>query len=69
VPSGQAKAHGLALVFSGSLSLPSARLRICDPDQTISMVLPVEGESMTVTIYADDSEAASELEIYLNVQV
>jgi hypothetical protein len=58
----------LGLLFSGSLSLPSARLRICDPDESISMVLPVEGKAMTVTIYADDSDAASELQIYLNVQ-
>jgi hypothetical protein len=56
------------LLFSGSLSLPSKRLRICDPDETISMVLPAAGDSVTVAVYADDSDEPSELQIYLNVQ-
>ena len=56
------------LLFSGPLALPSAQLRIYDPNETISMVLPVPSKSMTIAIYADDSNEAAELEIYLNVQ-
>lgn len=56
----------LPLLFSGPLALPSAQLRIYDPNETISMVVPVSSKTITVTIYADEHHEASKLEIYLN---
>lgn len=58
----------LTPLFSGMLTLPSARLRIYDPDETISMIMPVTGEHMAIAIYADDNDEPSELEIYLAIQ-
>jgi len=56
----------LDLLFTGMLALPSARLRIYDPDETISVILSVDGKSMTVTTYANDDDEPSDLEIYLS---
>ena len=56
----------LELLFTGTLALPSARVRIYDPDETISMIVSVEGKSMAVAIYADDDDEPSNLEIYLS---
>ena len=56
----------LGLLFTGTLALPSARLRIYDPDETISMILSVDGKSMTVTIYADDDDEPASLEIFFS---
>jgi hypothetical protein len=54
----------LSEVFSGRLTLPSARLKFYDPDETIAMVVPVSAERMGVKIYADDEEP-SELFVHL----
>lgn len=45
-------------LFSGRLELPSARLKFYDPDESICMTMPIESESVEVTIYVDE---ASEL--------
>jgi hypothetical protein len=55
----------LSEVFSGRLMLPSARLKFYDPDQTITMIVPVSAECMGVEIYADNDEEPSELYIHL----
>jgi hypothetical protein len=49
------------LLFSGRLELPSAQLKFYDPDESICMTVPIESESVEVTIYADDVDEASEL--------
>jgi len=51
----------LRAIFSGRLTLPSARLKFYDPDETINMIVPVSAESVAITIYADDDREPSEL--------
>ena len=63
---GEDQQSELELLFMGTLALPSARLRIYDPDETISMILSVEGKSTAIAIYADNDDEPSDLEIYLS---
>lgn len=63
----EAPQSDLEPLFTGRLTLPSARLRIYDPDETISMILSVEGKSMAIAIYADNDDEPSNLEMYLSV--
>ncbi len=51
----------LRTIFSGDLTLPSARLRFYDPNETISMIVPVSADSVAIVIYADDEREPSEL--------
>jgi hypothetical protein len=51
----------LSVLFSGKLTLPSARLQFYDPDETISMTVPVSAESVTITVFADHDDEPSEL--------
>lgn len=55
----------LTEVFSGRLTLPSARLKFYDPDETIVMVVPVSAERMRVKLFADDDEEPSKLYVHL----
>ncbi|GAB2810447.1 hypothetical protein GCM10027176_13840 [Actinoallomurus bryophytorum] len=51
----------LVHAFSGHLSLPSARLRFCDPDETICMTVPVSEEEVEINIYTNGGDEPSEL--------
>jgi hypothetical protein len=56
----------LSLMFSGRLTLPSARLEFYDPNETIRLVVPVTWEQVAVTIYADDDEEPTEVLVRLD---
>ncbi len=53
-------------MFSGRLTLPSARLEFYDPNETIRLVVPVTWEQVAVTIYADDDEEPTEVLVRLD---
>lgn len=51
----------LSVAFSGRLTLPSSRLELYDPNETIKLVVPVNSEEVTVTIYVNDDEEPTEV--------
>jgi hypothetical protein len=55
----------LGEVFSGHLMLPSARLKFYDPDETVTMIVPVGAERMGVKLFADDDEEPSKVYVHL----
>jgi hypothetical protein len=54
------------LLFAGQLSLPSSRLKFYDPDETIQMVLPVEGRFVNIELYSDDPDEPTELTVFVS---
>jgi hypothetical protein len=58
---GDVAAPGLEEIFAGRLILPSARLELYDPDETIRLIVPVDGTEVAVGIHADDVEEPSRL--------
>ncbi|MFL6077090.1 MAG: hypothetical protein ACJ73S_27160 [Mycobacteriales bacterium] len=61
----EAPQPGREHLFSGRLSLPSARLQLVDPDETINMIVPVDGRDVTVDLYCDNPDEPAELDIHL----
>lgn len=58
-----------ALIFSGALTLLSRRLQFTDPNEMISMIIPVDGTTIRLRIYADDiDEPASLMVVVLPVE-
>ena len=55
----------LGLLFSGRLELSVPRLKFYDPDESISMTVPVRDLSVQVDIYVDDTDEPGELLIRL----
>jgi hypothetical protein len=53
----------LSCLFVGKLALPSSRLVLYDPDETICMTVPVEATSITVSIYGNDAFEPREIVI------
>ena len=51
--------------FTGNLDLPSARLKLYDPDESIMMTIPVQRNAIGIVIYSDDEMEPSELLIQL----
>jgi hypothetical protein len=56
-------------LFSGTLTLPSGRLTLYDPDESVRMTVPVSSEDVAVTIYGNHQDESSELQISLRKAV
>jgi hypothetical protein len=56
----------LSVIWAGRLALPSARLELYDPNETIRLVVPVDSNAPAVTVYADDDEEPTEVLIRLD---
>jgi hypothetical protein len=54
------------LIFSGNLVLQSRRIRFSDPNEMISMTIPVENVGTQVKIYADDVEEPAALVVAIS---
>lgn len=52
---------GWTLIFSGDLTLQNRQIRFSDPDEMISMTIPVKNVGSHVEIYADDVDEPSAL--------
>jgi hypothetical protein len=50
-----------ALIFSGDLTLRNRRVRFSDPNEMISMTIPVKNVGSHVKIYADDVDEPAAL--------
>lgn len=62
---GEESSDELYLLFEGRLSLPSYRLRLCDPNETISMILRVSGDVASVAVKADNQVEPSRISLYI----
>jgi hypothetical protein len=58
------KPSGIVL-YDGKLTLPSARLRLYDPDENVSVVVPVSSSEVSVMVTGDDPEEPSDVTIQL----
>lgn len=54
------------LIFSGDIALPSRQIRFSDPNETISMTIPVKSASSHVKLYADDADEPSSLVVMIS---
>lgn len=52
-------------LFHGQLELTDSRLKFYDPDESISMIMPVSGNHIQVRIYADNPREPSELVVHV----
>jgi hypothetical protein len=58
-----------ALIFSGNLILQSRQIRFSDPNEMISMTIPVKDVGSHVKIYADDVEEPAALVVAISAAV
>jgi hypothetical protein len=54
------------LIFSGNLTLQSRQVRFSDPNEMISMTIPVRNVVSHVRIYADDVEEPAALVVAIS---
>jgi hypothetical protein len=57
------------LIFSGNLTLQSRQIRFSDPNEMISMTIPVKDVGSHVKIYADDVEEPAALVVAISAAV
>ena len=57
------------LIFSGDLTLQSRQIRFSDPNEMISMTIPVKDVGSHVKIYADDVEEPAALVVAISAAV
>jgi hypothetical protein len=57
------------LIFSGNLTLQSRQIRFSDPNEMISMTIPVKNVVGHVKIYADDVEEPAALVVVISATV
>jgi hypothetical protein len=58
-----------ALIFSGDLTLQNRQIRFSDPNEMISMTIPVKDVGSHVKIYADDVEEPAALVVAISAAV
>jgi hypothetical protein len=56
---------GLSRLFSGHLLLPSARVLLYEPNETIRLMLPTESTRVSCHLYCDDTDDPATLVIHL----
>ena len=57
------------LIFSGNLTLQSRQIRFSDPNEMISMTIPVKDVGSHVKIYSDDVEEPAALVVAISAAV
>lgn len=55
----------MATLYSGELHLPSKRLTLYDPNQTVVMQVPAPSDRVTVVVQADDDSEAQDVRVIL----